>query len=163
VAAKDWVEVAQVTSGIVAACGLMLTACGLGVTAWQMRRTRLVADLQALQKFSESANNQETALADARKKDDTARSHAFNELLNFLELYACAYNHGLIIGPGSKKIIRHKLEDSYIELDHAKEWHPQIAKALDRSTTFAELSEFIRRHRKEIDQRIAERSRRSDA
>jgi hypothetical protein len=157
VAAREWVEIAQVASSIIAACGLLLTACGLGMTAWQMRRTRLTADLQALQKFSEDANKQEATLADA--KSDDARLHVFNEFLNFLEIYACAYNNGLVIGRGSKEIIRHKLEDSYIELDAAKEGRAHIAKALDRSTTFAELTTLIRRHRKEVDRRKAERLR----
>jgi hypothetical protein len=155
-AAKDWAESAQVASSAIAACGLLLAACGLGITAWQMRRTRRTADLQALQKFSEDANKREGALADAA---DDRRLHAFHEFMNFLELYACAYNNGLVIGRGSRDIIRHKLEDSYIELEAAKEWHPYVAGALDRSTTFAELAKFIQRHRKEVDQRRAERER----
>lgn len=110
-----------------------------------------------LQKFSEDANKREAALAEARTDD--ARAHAFNEFMNFLELYACAYNNGLVIGRGSKDIIRHKLEDSYIELDAAREWHPHIVKVLDRSTTFVELTKFIHRHAKEVEGRKAERSR----
>ena len=157
----EWVPIAQIASSIVAAFGLLLSACALLATAYQMRRTRLTGDLQALQKFSEEANNREAAFATAETDDD--RRHAFNELLNFLELYACAYNSGLIIGEGAKAIIRHKLEDSYIELDAAKHWHPEIAVALDRSTTFAELRKFIAGHRIEVDERKAEFSRHAAA
>jgi hypothetical protein len=157
VAATEWVPVAQLVSGISAATGLFLTACSLTFTGFQMRRSRRTADLQALQKFADDANKREAALAEAATEQ--ARLHAFNEFLNFLELYSSAYNHGLIIGRGSKEIVRHKLEDSYIELDAAKAWHSHIATALDRSNTFAELTKLISRHRKEVDQRKAERDR----
>lgn len=138
-------------SGVAAAGGLFFTA-------WQMVRSRRVADLQALQKFFDGLSEREAALAQARD-DAAAQTHAFNEFLNFLEVYASAHNRKLV-GSGSEEMVRHKLEDSYIELAEAKDWHPLIERALDRSTTFGEIVEFIRRHRKEIAQRRAERSRR---
>jgi hypothetical protein len=147
---KDWLEGAQLVSSAAAAVGLLLTS-------WQMVRTRRVADLQALQKFFESADARETALANA-ENDARTQAHSFNEFLNFLEVYASAHNMGLF-GAGSEEMVRHKLEDCYIELDAATEWHPQIAAALDRSTTFAELIKFIRYHGREIDARKAERAR----
>ena len=149
-------QTAQLASTIIAAIGLLLTAGGLIFTACQMRRTRRTSDLQALQKFYEDANKREAELADA--KTDDARIHAFNEFMNFLELYASAYNNGLVVGRGSRDIIRHKLEDSFIELDAAKQWHPHIEKALDRSTTFIELRRLIERHRAEVDRRRAEKA-----
>jgi hypothetical protein len=149
VVSKDWLEVAQLVSSFAAACGLLLTS-------WQMLRARRVADLQALQKFFDDAVKREAALADA--KEPAAQTYAFNELLDFLEVYASAHNEKLF-GSGSAKMVRHKLEDSVIELEAAKEWHPLIEKALDRSTTFAELTKFMRTHKKEIDERRAERKR----
>jgi hypothetical protein len=145
-----------VVSSICAAIGLLLTSVGLMVNACGLSRSRRTADLQALQKFSEDANKREAALWD---EDEASRLHAYNEFLNFLELYACAYNNGLIIGRGSQEIVRHKLEDSFIELDAANDWHSHIAAALDRTTTLAEFTKFVSRHRDEIDQRKAERNR----
>jgi hypothetical protein len=52
-----------------------------------------------------------------------------------------------------------KLEDCYIELDSDPHCHPLIEKATDRSQTFIELTAFVRRNRKEIDTRAAERAR----
>ena len=58
-------------------------------------------------------------------------------------------------------MVRHKLEDSVIELEAAVAWHPLIEMALDRSTTLGELRKFIERHKPEINERKAERARRS--
>jgi hypothetical protein len=120
-----------------------------------MLRTRRVADLQTIQKFFEIADAKEAALA--HESDDAKKLHAFNEFLNFLEVYASAHNKKLF-GTGSEEMVRHKLEDSYIELDAATDWHPLIVAALDRHTTFHELLKFITRHRKEIAERKAARS-----
>jgi hypothetical protein len=140
---------AQLVSSIAATCGLFFTA-------WQFVRTRRAADLQALQKFFESANGHEAALANAAGHE--SQIHAFNEFLNFLEVYAGAHNSRLF-GRGSEKMVRHKLEDCYIELDQSPDWHAEIAKASDRATTFEELTEFVSRHRREIDDRKAQRAR----
>lgn len=148
-AASDWASLG----------GLVCAAVGLFLTAFSIGRSRRTADLQALQKFADDANKREAALAEAQTDD--ARLHAFNELLNFLELYASAYNNRLIIGRGSKKIVRHKLEDCFIEFEAATAWHPHIGKAVDRFSTFEELTKFIGAHRKEIEQRKLERERAS--
>jgi hypothetical protein len=157
-AAKDWVEVAQVTSSTVAAFGLVLTACGLGATAWQMRRTRMTADLQALQKFFDNTIEREAALIAVHGKSEAERQYAFNEFLNFLELYAFAYNRDLF-GAASEEMVRHKLADSFNVLNEAKEWHPHIERALDTSTSMIEFRKFRERHRIEIEQRAEERRR----
>ena len=129
------------------------------LTAWQMSRTRRSSDLLALQKFHEEASKRESALTEAKSTGEEAWRHAFIEFLNFLEVYACAYNNRLIIGRGSKDIIRHKLEDCFIEVEAAKDLHPHIAAAVDRATTFAELKKLIRDHRNEVDLRRGERAR----
>jgi hypothetical protein len=141
------------------AFGTIAAACGLGLTAWQMWRTRRVADLQALQKFFSDVVERETALATA--EGDPARRRAFNEYLNLLELYACAYNARLFIGKKICRLVRLSLIDSYIELDHHTAWHPLIVAALDRSTTLIEFRLFVERHRHEVDDRKAERAKRA--
>jgi hypothetical protein len=150
VTASDWVPYVQLASGLFAGIGLFFAG-------YQTLRSRRTTDLQTLQKFSDDANEREAALAEAEGAQ--ARRHAFNEFLNFLELYACAHNKGLINGRAINEIVRHKLEDSYIELDAAREWHPHIAAALDRSTTLIELSKFVSRYSQEIVVRKAERDR----
>lgn len=145
---------------LVLAAQLMAAFCavgGLGLTALTISRSRRTADLQALQKFSDDANNREAALAKA--STDADRHHAFNELMNFLELYSCAYNDGLIAGRASTKIVRLKLIDSFIELDAAKLWHPHIGKAIDRTSTFIEFANFIASNRPEVEKRKAEKMR----
>ena len=157
-AATDWVAVAQVTTSIVAACGLVLTACDSVLTAWQMRRTRMTADLQALQKFFDNTIEREAALIAVRGKSEGERQFAFNEFLSFLELYAFSYNRGLF-GASSEELVRHKLADSFNVLNEMKEWHPQIEEAIDTSTTMIEFRKFRERHRNEIEQRAQERRR----
>jgi hypothetical protein len=160
VALSDWVPIAQVASGIGAAVGLMLTTCALAFTAFQMRRSRRTADLQALQKFADDANMREAALSESQ--DGKSLQHAFNEFLNFLELYACAYNNRLFIGRGSKKLVRQKIIDSYVELEAAIPWHDQLIRALDRSTTFLELKKLIYRNRNEVDARREQMIRKAE-
>jgi hypothetical protein len=146
---KDWMDIAQLVSSTAAACGLFLTF-------WQIRRTGGIADLQALQKFFDTVNEREAALARAGNDGATQR-HAFTELLNVLEVYASAHNKNLF-GRGSEEMVRHKLEDAYIELEAAEPWHHLIVEAVDRSLTFAEFLKFIRRHKKEIDARRLEQA-----
>jgi hypothetical protein len=147
---KDWLPLAQFVAAISAVGGLFFTA-------FSVSRSRRSSDLQTLQQFSDDTNARERALAEAKSNGDYR--HAFNEFLNFLELYACAYNDGLIIGRGSKKIVRHKLIDSFIELEAAQQLHADIGEAIDRRSTLIELRKFKRRFRKEYKQRKAERER----
>jgi hypothetical protein len=148
VVSKDWLEIAQLVSSTAAAAGLFLTF-------WQMLRARRVADLQALQRFFDSANEREAALATA--SDATAQTYAFNELLSFVEVYASAHNRKLF-GSGSEEIVRHKLEDCIIELEAAQEWRALIDAATDRTRTFVETRKFMRRYRHELDLSRAERA-----
>jgi hypothetical protein len=145
---KGWVEVAQVGSAIAAAIGLFLTA-------YSVCRSRMVADLQALQEFLKNVTEREAALL--RAPTDDARDQAFNEFMNFLEVYAGAFNRRLF-GWGSRKLVRHKLEDSFIELNESPQWKAKVQKAVDRSTTFLEFRKFVTRNRLEIDKRAAERA-----
>jgi hypothetical protein len=151
---KEWLEIAQLVSSIAAACGLALTACGLGLTAWQMHRNRQTADLQVQQKFFEIADKHEYDLAHSK---DEAWKFAFNEFLNFLEVHCNAYNRAQF-GSGCRDMVRHKLEDCYIELDKSPQCHPLIAKALDRSTTLIEFRKFVKSNKREIERRAAERA-----
>jgi len=155
------VEVAQIVSSVFAGYGLFVAAYQAYRARAVAERSQRVADLQALQKFFDGVFEREAALHDAGD-DDRPQRRAFHELLTFLEVHASAHNRSLF-GSGSEAMVRHKLEDSVIELDAAEAWHPLIEEASDRATTFAELLQFIRRHRDEIDQRKAERARRKPA
>lgn len=120
-----------------------------------MQRGRQTADLQVLQKFFETANKHEYELVHA--KDVAAWEYAFYEFLNFLEIHCAAYNRKQF-GPGSKELVRHKLEDCFIELDGNQHCHPMITKAIDRTSTFLEFRMFVQRNRNEIDTRAAQRA-----
>jgi len=147
---------AQLVSSAAAACGLFVAACQMYRARVAAEQSRRVADLQALQKFFDDVFEREAALHGA-SGDGATQRHAFNDLLTFLEVYASAHNKNLF-GSGSEEMVRHKLEDSVIELEAAEAWHPLIETALDRSTTFAELVKFIGRHKSEIDERKAEKA-----
>jgi hypothetical protein len=152
VAVSDWVPIAQLAGGIIAAAGLIVSSCALWFNGEQLRRSRRTADLQALQKFADDATKREASLAEA--EDDRSREHAFNEFLNFLELYSCAYNNRLFNGlVGSEDLVRHKIIDSYLELEAATEWHDQVIRALDRATTFIELKKLVGDNTGEADER----------
>jgi hypothetical protein len=152
------VEVAQIASTVFAGIGLFFT----GYQSYRARavaiQSQRTADLQALQKFFESVIEREGTLHDASEDARTQR-RAFQELLTFLEVHACAHNKNLF-GSGSEEMVRHKLEDSVIELEAAEAWHSLIEEALDRSTTLIELRKFIGLHKAEITERKAERARR---
>jgi hypothetical protein len=154
---KAWLDAAQLISSAAAACGLFVAACQIYRARVVADQSRRAADLQALQKFFEGVFEREAALA-AAADNAAEQRHAFNVLLNFLEIHAGAHNRNLF-GPGCDELVRHKLEDSVIELEAAVEWHPLIQSALDRSTTFAELRVFIERNRDEITERRSERER----
>jgi hypothetical protein len=113
-----------------------------------------------LQKFFEGVFEREAALT-SRAGDADQQRHAFNVLLDFLEVHASAHNKKLF-GRGSEEMVRHKLEDSIIELEAATDWHPAIEAALDRSTTFIQLRNFMHKHRREMIVRRRERERHHD-
>ncbi|MCU1276238.1 MAG: hypothetical protein JWO48_3669 [Bryobacterales bacterium] len=155
---KDWLEVAQLAATLIAVGGLFVSACQMYRARLVAEQSQRVADLQALQRFFDGVFEREAALQDAGG-DAGIQRRTFNELLTFLEVHASAHNKNLF-GSGSEEMVRHKLEDSVIELEVAEAWHPLIEAALDRSTTLAELSTFIGRHKPEINERKAERARR---
>lgn len=151
---QEWLQLAATA---VAAVGLFVAARQMFLATAVADRSRRVADLQAMQKFFQDVNEREAALATA--VGDAARLHAFNEFLNFLELYAHAYNRDLF-GESSEELVRHKLADSFNVLNESRDWHPQIMRAVDTRTTLIELRRFVERHRPEIDQRAQARKER---
>jgi hypothetical protein len=153
--AKEWLETAQLVTSIVAVCALFFTAFQVYTARVVANQSRRVADLQALQKFFEHANERERALL---CESASERIFAFNEFLNFLELYAFAYNRDLF-GEASEELVRHKLADSYNVLNEVREWHPQIENVIDTSTTMIEFRRFRECHRPEIERRAEERKR----
>jgi hypothetical protein len=146
--ASTIVQLAQVASSVCA-------AIGLGFAGYQMYTARRTANLQSLQKFYEHAIERERALLCT---DEAERRFAFNEFLQFLELYAFAHNRNLY-GDASEELVRHKLADSFNVLNEVKAWHPQIENAIDTSTSMIEFRKFRERHREEIERRAEERRR----
>lgn len=157
-------EIVQIATTVIATIGLCFAARQMFLATQQMSlatgvadRSRRVADLQAMQKFFQDVNEREAALATA--VGDPARLHAFNEFLNFLELYAHAYNRDLF-DDSSEELVRHKLADSFNVLNENRHLHPLVMKAVDTRTTLIELRTFVERHRPEIDERAKARKER---
>jgi hypothetical protein len=133
-----------------------------------MRRTRLANDLQALQRFFEEFNKREDAATEARLKGADEWEHAVTDLANFMEIYACAYNNGLVVGRGARDLVRNALIDAYNVLRDGEESHTYLADLVqkirgdrkdDRNTVYAELRKLIRGHAKEVEQRRANMAR----
>ncbi len=97
-------QIAQVV-GVIAAASAA-TFAGI-----QMMLARRAAVLQSLQEFFKIASERERALLAAASLDE--KEHAFVELLNFLEVYAAAYDGGLF-GSLTKELVNDKLLDAVI-------------------------------------------------
>lgn len=157
-------EAASETSGLItlitaiaALVAAFAAVVALGFTAYQIRRARLAADLQALTTFFSGVNERERALFDTKTKDEAERRFAFFELLNFLELYAFADNKEMMV-EGSRLLIAEKIADSIVAVERS-EWHHEVRKAITSSDTFNELAEFIARHKDLIKKRRDEADR----
>jgi hypothetical protein len=153
-----WVKPVQVISGIASAIGLIVSSIGLllnargqRLTTLQISRSRKTTDLQVLQKFFELADERDTALTDALRNGDDFQ-FPFNQLLNFLEIHCGAYNDGLF-GPATREMVRHKLEDCYIEITVSDATRAFYEAAKDRHTTFEQIEAFAKRHKREIRRR----------
>lgn len=147
--AQTAVQIAQVFAAV-AAMGAASFA------AVQMLLARRTSSLQALQSFDKSATEREAALL-AATSDRSKLEYAFNEYLNFLELYAGACNRhflsgSLLIG-FARTFIRDRLLDSLIVIERAAALHNAIERAIHQPGTFQELHIFMRRNRARLDER----------
>jgi hypothetical protein len=138
-------EIAQIGSSLAATVGLFFTA-------WQFRRSRKAATLQHLQEFLKSTFEREAALANA--EDAEKKRHAFVEYLDFLEVYAAAVNEGLFVGV-ARELVRDKITDSIVALEHAPEWHAVIENSVTSVITYKYLVRFMVKHRSLLDARRA--------
>jgi hypothetical protein len=136
----------QGIAAVIAGFGLWFVGC-------QLRDARKTADLQALQEFFKGVTGQEDRFHNA--SSDEQKRQAFNEFLNFLEVYSTADNHRLF-HDATRLIIVDKLCTSIAQIKEAPSWHNQVGDAVTSSTTFIELRKFIKRNRKEINDRVAE-------
>jgi hypothetical protein len=140
---------APLASALVA-CAAAVIALGSAMFACiQMRLARRTAVLQVLQTFDKAATDRESALALANANE---KEHAFNELTNFLELYAGVCNRKLVTGL-ARNLIRDRLIDSVVVIERAEPWHKTIERAVFHETTFAELGKFQKRNRKRFEKR----------
>jgi deoxyhypusine synthase len=134
----SYVPYAQIVSSSAAAIGLF-------VTAWQFWRSRKTTTLQNLQDFFKSVIEREAALAQAT--DDPRRRHAFNEYIDFLEVYSAAVMGGLFTGI-AKELVCDKLIDSIVTLERAPQWHDVIDTSVTSVITYKYIVAFMAKHRK---------------
>ena len=113
---------------------------GLGAIWWQVKESRKASDLLALQAFLKDAREHEGALLRAASDDE--KDSAFVDLLNFLELYAAAYN-GKLFPKISRRIVRLKLRDTLSIIQKNELWHNKLIAAMTSPDTFEELSKFM--------------------
>lgn len=152
----NWTEVAAIGQAIAAIAGIV----GLFFVGFQLRASRQSTDLKNLQKFFEETTNREHALF-ASKESETDQSKAFVEFVNFLEIYAAAYNKRLIGG-----ISREQIRDQLIETLAVIETNTWSCKKLNEAVTsrsaLKELRHFKTRFQKKIDGIIAEENLRGN-
>lgn len=144
---NEWVAAAQVASGFAA-------LIALGITAYQIYRSRLASDLIALQTFFSGVTERERALAQADKEGGYMSRHSFVELANFIELYAGVDNKRLL-GSACRPFVRDKVADSIVVFELTGQ-QSKIRDATTTSDTFSEIAIFVRRHKKLIRKRRAE-------
>jgi hypothetical protein len=138
------VKIAPLASASIVAIAALVAACTATFAGLQMRLARQTAVLQVLQSFDKAASDREAALSSAKKVE--TKEHAFHEFMNFLELYAAICNRKLVTGL-AYELIRDRLIDSVVVIEHAKAWHNIIDQAVFHSGTFEELRLFLQRHK----------------
>jgi hypothetical protein len=125
----------------------------------QMLLARRTSGLQSLQSFDKAATEREAALLEAAT-DGPRHEYAFNEYMNFLELYAGACNRHLLSGSlltgFARRFVRDRLLDSVVVIERAgHELHIAIDRAIYQPGTFEELRRFAKRNRKRLAARRA--------
>ncbi|MFZ3325940.1 MAG: hypothetical protein WA231_08645 [Methylocella sp.] len=138
--------IGQVIAAGAAAFGLIFVGC-------QIRDARKTADLNALREFLRGVTEREDPLLNADSNEK--KRQTFNEFLNFLEINAAADNRGLF-PKTTRFIVVEKLCTSIAVIQEAPNWHGPFCEAVTSSTTFVELGKFMKRNRKEINDRVAE-------
>jgi hypothetical protein len=143
------VQIAQVAAVFAATAAASLAA-------FQLLLSRRTAALQVLQSFDKAATEREAAIMAA--SDAAKRTYAFNEYMNFLELYAAFCNrHGLagsLLTGFGRRFVRNRLLDSVVVIERAvPETHEAIKKAIFQPGTFNELYVFVKRNKSRLKKR----------
>lgn len=112
------------------------------VTAWQIHVAAKTNSLQSLEKFFDRVTEREHAFIAA--PNDASREQAFNEFLNFLEIYAAASNKGLVTGVAAE-MIDEKIVDSFVMIELFPQWHGKLVKAITSHSTLMQLRKFLAR------------------
>jgi hypothetical protein len=138
VTTADWTKVAAIAQVV----ATIISGCGLFFVGYQIRLAKRGADLQAMQEFLKSATEREERLCEA--ETDEKKRHAFNEFMNFLEIYAAAANKNLLPNT-ARNIVVDKLCTSIAVLHGEPAWLDQIGAAIKNSTTFIEVRKVCER------------------
>lgn len=138
--ANVWAAIGQCVSAVAAVLGLWYIGR-------QLQIGRRTSDLQALQTFLKDVKEHERALLHSAGDD---KNSAFVEFLNFLEVYALAFNGKLFSGV-SCEVVEQKLVDSLTIIAALPEWHPKLEMAITSQTTFLGLKRFMENHRRQLD------------
>jgi hypothetical protein len=147
---EEATKIAPVASALFACVAAFIAAVSAAIACLQIALARRTAVIQVLQTFDKAASDREASLSLAA--DEVTKDHAFNELMNFLELYAGICNRKLVTGL-ARQLVQDRLIDSVVVIERAKAWHQAIDDAVFHETTFVELRTFLRRNRKEFDKR----------
>lgn len=147
---QEAVAVAPVFSAVAASIAALIAVIAVLFAGVQILLARKTATIQVVQTFDKAAAEREAALASAA--DANKKEHAFNEFLNFLELYAALCNRSLVFGIANE-IIRDRLIDSVIVLERAPAWHEKIDRAIYHHETFSHLRQFVQKNKRILDER----------
>lgn len=142
---QDWTIVAAIGQ----AASAIIAAVTLPLIFWQVRESRKAADLQSLETFFANTLERESAFVRAATQEE--KSQAFTEYLNFLECQAAALN-GCILPKVSRELVRDKVVDALALIEAQSAWHAELEKAILTPNTFTNLTTFIQRNRKNINQ-----------
>jgi hypothetical protein len=126
----------------------LISAAALAYLAKQVRLGARAEDLRSLYDFYQRAEDVEARLL--REQDEARRQSVRYELLNFLEISSRAYLHHLY-GKASSEIVRDKLIDSLATVFDNAEMQEIMKAGVTSPSSFSEIMNFHRKHRREID------------
>jgi hypothetical protein len=142
------VDIAQIIAAYAQAAATIIAAGAFYYLAKQVRGGARADDLKALVDFYQRAEDVEARLL--REQDEARRQPVRYELLNFLEISSRAYLHRLY-GKASSEIVRDKLIDSLATVFDNAEMQEIMKAGVTSPSSFSEIMNFHRKHRREID------------
>lgn len=142
--ATDIPEIWSVTAYWIQALAALFGLCFIG---WQVQQARKTSDLGTLQAFLKEVAGHERDIL--RSETAAQQEESFVAFLNFLEVYAAAFNDGLL-AKSSKKVIRLKLISALATIQSLPDWHPKLEDAISSPDTFEEVGKFFKKNKKAI-------------